>query len=687
MRSQERDPAAARAVAVSKAGEADSVIAAGALIGIALIPVLFARALDPTESVWGVIQLVGAWALGVMLLRHIPSVRDMIPIVRAGVALVVGSVAFYPLCSVQSFGASPQWPILALSVGAMIVAIRQRAVRLAAISPAEWLLLGVAVALTVAFSFHNGDLGRSLLRYPEVFSSPDDVDAPYFTSLVATLRHGVQDSAIYERGTPLTYSVMAAWAPATFAAASQAPSHVALWGVWMPLFKIIGALLIAECVLRLVGRRQAKSLPAAVAAAAVVLFFLLQPLHPQYVMTGEANKFVWGGGFLWGGLNLPTTAGIVWATLALAISLPHSREARMNLAEMALVAVVLGALCATKVPLFLATCVVLTVAAVMRARRGDQTLLTTLAGALPVALVAYVWAYGGGTRRPEFSLGYLPRYFAALAGLSPETPGVVVKGLLIAAAVYLVWAGMRLVGGALLLRLRDERVLVSSRREIVLGSVAALAAGVFMATVLAIPRRDERGLLIGDESFNLQQFPRAAFLFISIVGVSGIIAWFLAVHRTRAERMALTLLVGTWSLLALVGLWMGRGLPPQASRDGWLSEARREMLSLRPELAAIDPTDRRSLYLAASDVGWFWVSQTLFVMSSRHSERWAMFSSLLSGTDAARSEACRAMWRDGVDALIALPAQTVAIERFSRECGFARPPGTRWVWLRPARAP
>ena len=662
--------------------ERDSAIAAGALIGFGVMPPVFARALTPTEALLGAIQLAGAWAVGVILSRHVPSLQRMIPVVRSGVALIVGSILFYPISTAQSVGVGSQWLMLGLAIGALIVVHRRRMVGVERVGTPDWLLLVVAAGVTVVSSLANGDVGRSLLRYPDVLLIADDVDAPYFTSIVATLRKGVHLSAIYERGTPLSYSVVAGWPPAAFAVASQAPSHVALWGVWMPLFKVIGALLIAECVRRLVGIRRATSLTASVA---VLLFFLLQPLHPQYVLAGEIDGFVWGGGFLWGGQNLPTSAGIVWATLALAITLPHSREANMHRTEMGLVAAVLGVLCATKVTLFLATCVVLSVAGALRLRRSDRSLVMTLAITLPVALIAYRWAYGGGTRRPEFSLGYLPKHFAGLAGISPESPGVLVKGLTIAAGVYFVWSGVRVLGGALLVWLRDDGLLVSARRGTALGSLAALGVGLFVATVLAIPRRDEGGIIIGDESFNLMQFPRAAFLFISIVGVSGILAYFASVPRSRRKRMALILTVGTWSVLALTGLSMHAGSMPRATRDEWLTEARAEMVSLRPQLAAIDPTDTRSLYLAASDVGWFWVSQTHFVTNSRHSERWAAFSAVFSGTFAARSEACRVMRRDGVDAVVALPAQVAAIERFGRECGFERPSGQRWVWLRSAR--
>lgn len=651
-------------------------------LAVAYLLPLLAGTIRGTELVLGIIHLIGAWALGALVIRRVPTMRETPDFVRSGVALLVGSFLMY-FFGVMAFSGGDRRLLLGIAaILAVAAAIFRRVIQPLRMERAGLAAVAIAMLATTTLSIWNGDLSRALTRFPTPLGIDDDVDAPFFTSLVATMRHGTIRTAVYEHGSPLGYAVLGAVNPASFAAATGIPAHVALWGVWMPIFKVLGLIVLAEVVRRLVGRDEKPTVVAAVSP--ILLFLLLQPLHPLYVLKGDTENFVWGGiGFISGGLNLPTTAGIVWIAFALAIAFPHPPGCRLAKHDIALLALAIAILSAVKITMFVSAVAALSVIAVWRLARGDRSLAMAIAMAMPLTAVVYAWSYAGGRHQLVFEFGYLPTYFTKVSGLQVEGAAGIAIGIVIGAVLMIVWGGIRLLAAAALACSPDQGDRVRLRREFILATFAALVAGVLVASVFSVRVDGIATKLEGDQNFNLAQFPRAAFLLVSIAGVAGVIVWFRVRQHRRWKVVVASAVVSAWCIVSMIPLLRGAVSPPVVV-DEWLVGARNELLSAPPELAAMNPIARRGMYLIASETGRFWVSQNYLNMTVVNSYRWSVFANVLSDDVEKRASACRTLVKENVDAIVAAPNEVGAVKRFASECSFARSGEHQWVWRRSA---
>jgi hypothetical protein len=548
-------------------------------------------------------------------------------------------------------------------------------------------LMAVIVAFTLAtmLSVGNGDLMRGSTRLPVTQTDAMSLgifDAEYFTSMVATMRHGTITSAIFEKGSPLAYQIVGGFAPAAFAAASGAPSQVALWGVWVPLLKILGLLLLAEIAVRFVAPTFRTRVW--IGALVISLFVFLQPLHPVYLMKGVPKNFVWPGmGWLWGGLELSTIAGIVWAGLALVMAFPATPTRQPSRSELVFLGVVVATLLSVKVPIFFAVGTFLTAVGLMRALRGDRSIIYTLVAAAPFSVVIYWWAFQGSTITTTFGFGYLPRYFAGLFKISGGGPRVLIIGALAGLALIGLWGAIRWFGIAFLFWGLGRTGLKQRGQEAAVATVVALLGCSAVATCLNIVQH--RGVALNnqagttDHSFNLLQFPTAAFFLVSVFGLAGLLAWVLSQHGLvrRASISALAV----WCLLAATSLVMANTQAPKTIDNIWLKAVLDEIGNGNGRLMAIDPSlSYPGLSITSSDVGPFWVAQNHINKTAAISYRWKVFDDALSGDSDRQMSACEKLKAEGVDTLIATVETEYQIERFARLCNFQRAPANRWIW-------
>jgi hypothetical protein len=646
---------------------------------------LLSRTLRPIEVGLSALALFGGWAIGTLVINRVESLNEMSGLSRDGVALVVGTCLMLPICALPM--AEPYIKILlgCLCVISLTISSYFRRPTFAAPNTAELMAVIVAFTLATLLSVGNGDLMRGSTRLPvtQTASLTEGIfDGEFFTSMVATMRHGTITSAIFEKGSPLAYQIVGGFAPAAFAAASGAPSQVALWGVWVPLFKILGLLLIAEVAVRFVSPIYRSRIW--ICALAIGLFVFLQPLHPRYLMKGVPQNFVWPGmGWVWGGLELSTIAGIVWAGLALVMAFPATPTRRPNRSELVFLGVVVATLLSVKVPIFFAVGSFLTTVGLIRAWRGDRSLIYTLVLAAPFSVLIYWWAFQGSTISSSFGFGYLPRYFAGLFKISGGGPRVLVIGTLAGLALIGLWGAIRWFGIAFLFWGLDRIGLKERGQEAAVATVAALLACSAVATCLNIVQH--RGVALNsqaettDQGFNLLQFPTAAFFMVSVFGLTGLLGWILS-QQGVMRRVSISV-VGVWCLLAAISLVLANTHAPKTIDDNWLKAVLQEIGNSNHGLMAIDPSlSYPGLSITSADVGPFWVAQNHINKTAAISYRWKVFDDALSGDATRQISACEKLKDEGVDTLIATVETESQIENFSRVCDFQRPAGNRWVW-------
>jgi hypothetical protein len=646
---------------------------------------LLSRTLRPGEVVLGALALFGGWALGTLVINRVESLNEMSGLSRDGVALLVGTCLMLPACALPLAEQYVKVLLGCLCVITLTVSWSFRRPSFAVPNTAELLALIVAFTLTTLLSVGNGDLMRGSTRLPvtQTASISEGVfDAEFFTSMVATMRHGTITSAIFEKGSPLAYQIVGGFAPAAFAAASGAPSQVALWGVWVPLFKILGLLLIAEIAIRFIAPVYRSRIW--IGALLVSLFIFLQPLHPIYLVKGVPKNFVWPGmGWLWGGLELSTISGIVWAALALAMAFPAKPARRLNRSDLVFLGVVMATLLSVKVPIFFAVGTFLTTVGLIRAWRGDRSLIFTLVAAAPFSLIIYSWAFQGSTIATTFGFGYLPRYFAGLFKISGDSPRVLIIGALTGIALCGLWGAIRWFGIAVLFGGLKKTELKQRGQEAAVATLAALLGCCTVATCLNIVQY--RGLTLEtleqttDHSFNLLQFPTSAFFLVSVFGLAGLLTWILS--QGGLLRSVSISVVGIWCLIAAISLVLANTQSPKTIDDAWLRAVLGEVENTDHRLMAIDPSlSYPGLSITSADVGPFWVAQNHINKTASISYRWKVFNDALSGDSVRQNSACEKLKAAGVDTLIATVETESQIENFSRVCGFQRPAGHRWVW-------
>jgi hypothetical protein len=663
-----------------------SCVNAAIWILITLALPLFARTLRPTEIALGALILCGGWALGTLIINRVSALNEMTPITRDGVALLVGSFLLYPVCSLPLADSYIQivFPCLSLAVLAFSLYFRRPSFKLP--NASEFLAVAAAFTLATLLSVGNGDLTRGLTRLPVILTeslSVQNFDADYLTSMIATMRHGTIASAIFEKGSPLAYQVLGGFPPSVFAAASGAPSQVALWGIWMPLLKMLGLLLIAEVARRFISPSVHSKVW--LGALLIALFVFLQPLHPIYLLKGVSKDFIWPGiGWLWGGLELSTVAGIVWACLALAVAFPATPSRQPTRRELIFLGVVVATLLSVKVAIFFALGMFLTTIGLMRSMRRDLTLIYALAGAAPFAVIVYLWAFRGSMIETTFRFGYLPRYFAGLFRLNGDGPRVLIIGLIGGLALYALWGAIRWFGVAFLFWGLRGTNLTHPGQEAAVATVATLigcsAVGAFLNIVMHRRNSINSVEQVTNHSFNLLQFPRAAFLMVSVFGVAGVLGWILS-RRQGIFRNLSSGVVGLWCLLAALSLVKSNMQAPAVIDESWFKAVLHELESAHPKLMVIDPSlSYPGMLLTSADVGPFWVSQTHVNKTAAISHRWKVFLDALSDDPNRQASACHEMKAEGVDVLIATLETEPEIERFGHLCGFQRGPAHRWIW-------
>jgi hypothetical protein len=633
-----------------------SLVGAGVwVVGVMALP-LVGRTLGAGELVATALTLLGCWALGAALLAALPFLRELPPLVPDGAALLVGAVVAWPLCALPRFAFAGA---ALLAAAWLFRRVERRGPRLA-----ELAVLAAAFALATLLSVVDNDLARGLGRVPAQFPVEGEVfDALFADAAVASMRSGSLASVAWETGSRVAYQALSLAAPALFSRVADIPPHVALWGLAMPFYHALGLCLLGAAVARYAGRRPL--------LAGMLLYLLLQPLHPKYLARLDVHHWVWDGlGWVGAGFAAPTSASLPWAALVLLALFPSDARRPPTRGELCFGGAAFATLAAVKVPMFAALGIFLAVVALLFAIRGGRRLLATLALATPAALAFYAWSFRGSAVTARLGGGYLVGYLGEHGG-ARSTAGAVLVLLL----TFAVWGSLRFVGLGALAREGDDPDRLRGR-AFAWATLAALAGCIVVANLLRIENGRFEPSPAAEQNQNLLQFPRHAFLLVSLFGAAGLWRW------ASRQRAVAVVTIG-WCALSAVPL-VARNLhlhPSAPEAEAWRAQAVEELRARPFQRAAIDPSESApGLLLCASGVGPFWVSQHHVNKGAAITARWATMTDALGDDPARRAAACATLVDAGVDALVATPKSNAPLRRFAAECAFAA--SGRWIYRR-----
>jgi len=622
---------------------------------------------DLNSIVSGIIFTTGAWSLGILILYRVECINELRGIAKDGIAILLGAIVFFWLLFAL--------PLLfnnAVFYGLTILFLLS-VVMLKRVQPLSF-DLGSLLAISLGlFYFTVLSIDKELtyaLGSEPIQVASDIWDAFYYTSIVASMKTGAL-TAIFEVGTPLNYQLGSFFAPASFSGLTQISSHISLWGCWMPFYKILGLLLIAEFVLIIAQVRYAVWQKAIV----VFLFIFLIPLHPEYILKLEYEKFILKGmGYLIPETSPPTAMSFAWISL-IGIAVLSGKTMKYNLYTSIFIILLLSALILVKVPMFIPFAVFIGIISLALAAKKNYQLFLICCFSFFLSVVIYKFNYGDeGQSVVSFKIGYLPLLFAKYAGFTN-----ILAGYAVLFVMLLFYGGLRYLGLYFLWKNHSVNLNVT----IVTALLLSILAAVLIASSFNIVYLNPAGEFY-DGTMDLDQFVRASFGLMGIIPAAGFILIFYGNSSKRLKQISIGLCI-CWSGLAFVGMTNEERDDVKPVNTSWYDEVKEEMRTHKPKLSAIHSSSKYSgQQLAADDLGVFWVStigkEGGYNLSNKNYWRGKVMDLCLSSDSSIQIQAYQTLIENNVDAIIASPETIKELKLFAKYNKLKQPAGLQWIY-------
>ncbi|HIA12455.1 MAG TPA: hypothetical protein EYN69_10355 [Flavobacteriales bacterium] len=653
----------------------DKYSISGLLVWIAILffyPII-GQTLDLVSVLSGAVFIVGAWSLGILVLFRVESINLLRGIVKDGIAILLGTVAMFWIYFMfsESFH---ETIFYAFSISLFLGVLALKRVTLLNIDLSTLITI-VIVIIFITIIRESSDLLRSYSEGPIRFRL-EHWDPIYSTSIVASLRFGVLE-AIYQVGTPLNDQLGSYFAPAVFSASTDISSHISLYGCWMPFYKILGYLTITEFVLKIAATKYSLWHKPLI----VLLFFFLPPLHPEYLLKLDVEKFIWlGTGYVLPQVGIPLTMSFVWISI-IGIIVFYRNTMKYNFLSGVLMVALISLLLLVKIPMYFPFTVFLGVIAIYQAMKRNYDLFIVCFFSLLVSVVFYYFNYTqDGQTEVTFSFGWILIEYAALLGSKSMW-----MGLAVISSMMLIWGGIRYLGLFLLVKSDNQD---NNNKIVVLATVISLGASLLMCMIVKILYLDESGAVLYDGTFDIEQFLKCAFGLLGIVTIAGFISIFDQREPRRLFYFSLVLCI-VWSGLALASI-VKRDIEMTLISTKWYDEVTKEMLALKPKLSVINSSNVYSgQYLTATDLGKFWVStvgkEGGYNLSTLNSWRWKVMDQCLSTDSSIQTQAYKTLIDNEVDVIIASPETKDQLALFAKYNKLEFPPGKWLIQLQPSK--
>lgn len=624
--------------------------------------------------------VVGSYYIGAALLIPVNITNLLLPVSHAAIAVFLGSLVFSMAIFISTNAAF--LVVFLLIIGALIQLVLKRntEVTLKVNGPA----LMVFFMALLFISMSSEDLAKQFSAH-QAGTDCYPSDSYYFNAVVASIRKGTIYSAVYEKGAPLNYQLFGFFIPALWADMLGVSSHIALWGLALPLYKLLIVLFCYElCYYYMRDKVSRKNY--AFIALSVSLPILLAPLHPLYVFKGDIKKFIFYG------LSYLVPAGTIPFPVAIAVMLfcmflfaKIDWKSTKISADKLLFSCLLSAIIIAKFPIYVSF--VLFIGAIILKRiLVDKERIFNYAGyalaslALSFAIYKICMDQSSGGHN-YFKYGFLAQLFGSWYG---RKPAGLANNLVILAFIllsYLLWMGLRLVGLCGLIKSKMPQL-----SEYVSASIFSLIGATIMASFLRIETLNGKGQVISDNTFNSLGFIRSSFYIISIIATIGILCLVYASNLKRVYVNVIIAVTAIWCGLSLVStlkvLWPNEPCPPVA----WYYENYNQLKTGRFDDGLIVINPAQSYYgimLSSSDLGQYWScvdrSGTSYNASTKNEYRWDMFQNLLQRPS---DDLLQKMKSDGVKYIITTPVDSAKIANASSQfpLRLEKVQDTRWIY-------
>jgi hypothetical protein len=539
-------------------------------------------------------------------------------------------------------------------------------------APSLSILLSGIIALLIAV-FILFDFKRVLSELP-IHYDKEIWDSIYFTTIITSLRHGPLATAWYELGTPLNYQTGGYFAPSGFAACSGISSHVVLWGIWMPFYKTLTYVMVADVAFTFLNIKEKNFW---LRPSIVLMFLLLTPLHPLYLLKLDFKNIIFlGDGYLLPGGNPSFTSSFPWMFAAFILFIANIRN-ELNLFSRCIFILITAFLVLLKIPMAFAFFVFIgftTLLLTIKSRNWRLFFEVLIAGLL--ALIFYKINYAdNGLSRISLKFGYLFDTYAKLAGFKSLYIGILVVGLL-----YIIWGSIRFLGIYFLWRKNDESTQIYKFTSI--SVIVTLLTCTLIPSFLTNKLYDINNKYILDATFDFEQFIRATFLLITITAIFGFVQ-LLGDQALKYKKVIIFTLI-IWCTLSFSSLVV-RSLNQHAQVENcdWVTEVVSELKEAKPALSAMVPSNTYSgQMLVANDLGPFWVSVAIkeggYNMNNKNSWRWQIIYNCVSDSIAQQKNAYAVLKKEGVSLIIMNPDTKDKLKTFQKNNGITE---SKFKWL------
>lgn len=654
------------------------------IYALLVLPLLYTQSITAANSAILLLSLSSFYLLGGVALSPIDISNNLLPISHAALSVFIGALLYSLLLFVIP-SATVLVAVLLIAAVVTFFLLKGRVTITAGAGLPT--IIAYVLALLIMVLISTGDFTKQFTAQ-QIATKCYTTDSYFFTSIVASIRNGSIFSASYEVGSPINYQLLGFFIPALIAKLLSITSHQALWGLTLPLYKLLAILLWYEVFFFFLREKIART-NYLFLFLAIVFPVLLAPLHPMYVLKGVVKNFVFNGfGYLTPSGTITYPISIILLLFCLLLFAKIDWKNRKITADKLYFTVGLSVLLIAKIPIYVSFMLFLGPILLKRVLFDKEHIFNYLGyfmGSLILSAIVFKLTMGqeaGG--RNYFKFGYITQLFGDLYNRNYDgfKNNLIIYGLIL--FTYLVWMGIRIVG--LVALIKSKLPLLS---EFFIGAVISLIGTTTMASFIRMELVGSKGNLLLDGTFNVDQFIRSSFYIITIVGSLGILYLLFSGSWKPTLTKGAFIAVGIWCTLAGVCLIYTCKLlmPADCKEIVWYKENTVELAhgKYNDGLIIINPgLNYYGIMMAASDLGRYWSAMDRqegnLNSTNRNEYRWHLYKRILEQpTEADLSQ----IKSEGVKYIISTPEDSSQLRALSVAFPqrIAKSDEAKWIYL------
>ncbi len=654
------------------------------IYALLVLPLVYTQSITAMNSAELLLSLASFYLLGGAILLPVDLGKHLLPISHAALSVFLGALLLSLLLFVIP-SSTVLFSVLLIVAGVVFFLCKDR-VQITAGAGVPTILAYV-LAILIMLLISTGDFTKQFTA-EQIATKCYTTDSYFFTSIVASIRNGSIFSASYEVGSPINYQLLGFFIPALIAKLLSITSHQALWGLTLPLYKLLAILLWYE-VFYYFLRDKVTRTNYLFLFLAIVFPVLLAPLHPMYVLKGVVKNFVFNGfGYLTPSGTITYPISIILLLFCLLLFAKSDWKSRKLTADKLYFMVGLSILLIAKIPIYVSFMLFLGPILLKRVLIDKEHILNYLGyflGSLVISAVVFKLTMGqeaGG--RNYFKFGYVTKLFGDLYNRNSDgfKNNLIIYGLIL--FTYLVWMGIRIVGLVALIKSK-----IPLLNEFFIGAVISLIGTTTMASFIRMELVGSKGNLLLDGTFNVDQFIRSSFYIITIVGSLGILyLLFGAMWKPKVVK-GVFIASAVWCTLSVVCLIYTCKLlmPDDCKEIVWYKENTQELKNgkYNDGLIIVNPgLNYYGIMMAASDIGKYWSAMDRHEgnlnSTNRNEYRWHLYKRILeqpNETDLAQIK------NEGVKYILSTPEDSAQLRALSVAFPqrITKAGNTGWIYL------